>query len=252
VSNSSISPDYPSDFTAKNKTYTFHFADTWGDGVRIIGKSGGAARFTTLSELEVYNSFDNSQDIYADYNFTYDPITGVLDGYLYTKHPDVVRLGTELNNGSVSNIPYMSQDGVLYDDNNQPYVRLNYHASVGSSLSKIILSGGQQKQEWAMNDMTGPYHFDNKDAALHLDAYRMQGSEMFQTVTANTYMLPGQSLISFTPSETVSDSVYGIELAFPINQLEAAHCSGIWMLVICFSFNKEKRLQRQSLSAASS
>ncbi|HET6569649.1 MAG TPA: hypothetical protein VFG50_16910, partial [Rhodothermales bacterium] len=50
-----ITPDYPYDASAgPNRTYEFDFRDTWGDGVRIIGPPGGAMRFTTLAELEVY------------------------------------------------------------------------------------------------------------------------------------------------------------------------------------------------------
>ncbi|MGG1515974.1 hypothetical protein ABE504_11215 [Paenibacillus oryzisoli] len=55
VTGLSASPDYPSDGTAAPyKTYTLNFDDTWGDGVRIIGTPGGTAKFTTISELEVY------------------------------------------------------------------------------------------------------------------------------------------------------------------------------------------------------
>jgi|GEM_PF-3186642 len=30
------------------------FEDAWGDGVRIIGKPGGEAAFTSIAELEIY------------------------------------------------------------------------------------------------------------------------------------------------------------------------------------------------------
>jgi hypothetical protein len=50
-----LTPDYPYDASAgPDKMYELAFAPTWGDGVRIIGAPGGAARFTTISELEVY------------------------------------------------------------------------------------------------------------------------------------------------------------------------------------------------------
>lgn len=55
VDGQSISPRYPySEAAGPFKTYTFHFDDTWGDGVRIIGTAGGSEYFTTISELEVY------------------------------------------------------------------------------------------------------------------------------------------------------------------------------------------------------
>lgn len=54
VSGSTVSPQYPADGSAANKTYTFQFANTWGDGVRIIGTAGGVAHFTSISELEAY------------------------------------------------------------------------------------------------------------------------------------------------------------------------------------------------------
>ncbi|HEX3814056.1 MAG TPA: hypothetical protein VHX59_14565 [Mycobacteriales bacterium] len=50
-----VSPDYPYDSSAgSNTTYTFRFADTWGDGIRIIGNPGGSSFFTSVAELEVY------------------------------------------------------------------------------------------------------------------------------------------------------------------------------------------------------
>lgn len=50
-----VSPDYPYDRSAgPSKTYVLAFPPTWGDGVRIIGRPGGDARFTTIAELEVY------------------------------------------------------------------------------------------------------------------------------------------------------------------------------------------------------
>ncbi|QIS04198.1 DUF4185 domain-containing protein [Nocardia brasiliensis] len=55
VSNTKIEPRYP--FTASTgafTTYTFTFASIAGDGVRIIGKPGGSAYFTSIAELEVY------------------------------------------------------------------------------------------------------------------------------------------------------------------------------------------------------
>ena len=51
----SVTPAYPHDKTAvPHKTYTLTFRDTWGDGVRVTGVPGGDARFTSVSELEVY------------------------------------------------------------------------------------------------------------------------------------------------------------------------------------------------------
>jgi hypothetical protein len=55
VTGLSVSPDYPYNGTAAPyKTYTFKFDDTWGDGVRMIGATGGTQKFTAISELEVY------------------------------------------------------------------------------------------------------------------------------------------------------------------------------------------------------
>ncbi|MFI6217774.1 hypothetical protein ACIBCD_37705 [Nocardia brasiliensis] len=55
VQNTKIEPRYP--YTASTgafTTYTFNFATTSGDGIRIIGKPGGTAYFTSIAELEVY------------------------------------------------------------------------------------------------------------------------------------------------------------------------------------------------------
>ncbi|MGG1675649.1 hypothetical protein ACIFOT_07840 [Neobacillus sp. NRS-1170] len=56
VENLQGTPAYPNNNTAgRNQSYTFTFDKTWGDGVRIIGAPGGAATFTSIGELEVYN-----------------------------------------------------------------------------------------------------------------------------------------------------------------------------------------------------
>lgn len=50
-----VNPAYPYDSSAgPNKTFTFTFPRTWGDGVRVIGSPGGSAHFTSIGELEVY------------------------------------------------------------------------------------------------------------------------------------------------------------------------------------------------------
>lgn len=51
-----VTPDYPHDASSGGQTYTFTFKDTWGDGVRLIGKPGGAEAYTSIAELEVYYS----------------------------------------------------------------------------------------------------------------------------------------------------------------------------------------------------
>ncbi len=51
------SPSYPYDSSAgQNHTYQFDFTPTSGDGVRIIGVPGGTRTFTSIGELEAYNS----------------------------------------------------------------------------------------------------------------------------------------------------------------------------------------------------
>ncbi|HCA88462.1 MAG TPA: hypothetical protein DEQ61_25185, partial [Streptomyces sp.] len=55
VTGRSVSPGYPYDRTAgANRTYTFTFDPTGGDGVRVIGTPGGTRTFTSIAELEVY------------------------------------------------------------------------------------------------------------------------------------------------------------------------------------------------------
>ena len=57
VSSLSVAPAYPySSSAGTNMTYTFTFANTWGDGVRIIGAPGGTSHFTSIAELAVYYS----------------------------------------------------------------------------------------------------------------------------------------------------------------------------------------------------
>jgi hypothetical protein len=55
VQNTNVEPRYPyAPSAGPFKTYTFTFATTSGDGVRIVGKPGGRAYFTSIAELEVY------------------------------------------------------------------------------------------------------------------------------------------------------------------------------------------------------
>jgi hypothetical protein len=55
VRNLSVTPAYPYTSAAGSyHTYRFRFADTTGDGVRIIGVPGGSAHFTSITKLAVY------------------------------------------------------------------------------------------------------------------------------------------------------------------------------------------------------
>ncbi|MDQ0920702.1 DUF4185 domain-containing protein [Paenibacillus sp. V4I5] len=63
ATNVQVGPNYPYNNTAgPNKSYTFTFDDTWGDGIRIIGTPGGSAKFTSISELAVYYASGVVQD----------------------------------------------------------------------------------------------------------------------------------------------------------------------------------------------
>jgi hypothetical protein len=60
VSDQAVSPAYPYSSAAGAFTnYTFTFADTRGDGVRIIGAPGGTRTFSSISELSVYYGTGN-------------------------------------------------------------------------------------------------------------------------------------------------------------------------------------------------
>ncbi len=54
VRNIRTTPSYPGNESANRNTYEFVFDDTWGDGVRIIGKPGGDEVYTSIAELEGY------------------------------------------------------------------------------------------------------------------------------------------------------------------------------------------------------
>jgi hypothetical protein len=57
VSAVTVTPPYPNNANAgSNTSYTFRLADTWGDGVRIMGAPGGASKFTSFAELEIFYS----------------------------------------------------------------------------------------------------------------------------------------------------------------------------------------------------
>jgi hypothetical protein len=54
VAGACSSPRYPGPGAAAGATYVFAFDDTWGDGVRLVGRPGGEARYTSISELDVF------------------------------------------------------------------------------------------------------------------------------------------------------------------------------------------------------
>ncbi|WP_328500606.1 DUF4185 domain-containing protein [Streptomyces sp. NBC_00457] len=56
VTGLSVTPSYPTSSAAgTNRTYVFDFDTTSGDGVRVIGGSGGSQTFTSIAELEAYH-----------------------------------------------------------------------------------------------------------------------------------------------------------------------------------------------------
>ncbi|MBP8534508.1 hypothetical protein GWI24_15450, partial [Streptomyces sp. MK37H] len=55
VTGQRVTPSYPTSSAAgTNKTYVFDFDTTTGDGVRIIGGSGGTQTFTSIAELAAH------------------------------------------------------------------------------------------------------------------------------------------------------------------------------------------------------
>ena len=55
VTGLSSTPANPYDRSAgQYLSYVLAFQDTYGDGVRIIGRPGGSARCTSIAELEAY------------------------------------------------------------------------------------------------------------------------------------------------------------------------------------------------------
>jgi hypothetical protein len=54
VAGACSSPRYPGPGARGETTYVFAFEDTWGSGLRIIGRPGGTARYTSISELDVF------------------------------------------------------------------------------------------------------------------------------------------------------------------------------------------------------
>jgi hypothetical protein len=70
VTNLRSSPYYPLTSAAgANRTYTFMFNDTWGDGIRIIGTPGGSAYFTSIGELAVYYASTVTPSLLQDPGF---------------------------------------------------------------------------------------------------------------------------------------------------------------------------------------
>ena len=59
----------PVSTAGNNITYTLSFDDTWGDAVRIVGAPGGASRFTSISELEVYYAANVNPNLVQDSGF---------------------------------------------------------------------------------------------------------------------------------------------------------------------------------------
>ncbi len=93
VSGLRITPDYPYNNTAStNTSYSLTFNDTWGDGVRIIGRPGGTSYFTSIAELGVYYT----NNLVQDGGFEYQ-ITGSVSAPWGVEGPDAE--GIDLNKG---------------------------------------------------------------------------------------------------------------------------------------------------------
>jgi hypothetical protein len=56
ITGSCSSPRYPGPGALGSTTYIFAFDETWGDGVRVVGRPGGKARYTSIAELDVFYS----------------------------------------------------------------------------------------------------------------------------------------------------------------------------------------------------
>lgn len=62
--NQSVSPEYPYDASASGfRTFTFRFDPTIGDGVRIVGRPGGEACFTSISEFAILYTGGNPVEL---------------------------------------------------------------------------------------------------------------------------------------------------------------------------------------------
>ena len=69
-----IMPDYPGDSSAGAQTiYTFNFPTQRADGVRIVGTPGGAATFTSISRLGIYNGQGGESHGSGSVNMVLDP-----------------------------------------------------------------------------------------------------------------------------------------------------------------------------------
>jgi len=89
VYNLGVSPTYPYTGAAGTQTtYTFTFAPTWGDGVRIIGNPGGEHTFSSISQLSVtYGATEHPANLVQDPGFEQQPNPWVSAPWL-TEGPD--------------------------------------------------------------------------------------------------------------------------------------------------------------------
>ena len=93
VTNACSTPEYAGAATKPGTPYLFTFDPTWGDAVRVVGKPGGSATFTSVSELTAH---------YANFTEPFDqldtrvwqtspPAAGAIDGGAFVLHVDASR-----------------------------------------------------------------------------------------------------------------------------------------------------------------
>jgi len=85
VTGLSINPAYPFAGSPRSHTvFALHFDSTWGDGLRIIGKPGGASHFTSIAELAAYY---DSGNLVSDGSFEFQR-GPMLSGLWRSEGPD--------------------------------------------------------------------------------------------------------------------------------------------------------------------
>jgi len=139
--------------------------------------------------------------------FQYYPGNGNISGSIYTSDPDNVSVAYITEDGeavTIEKYPFgLHLSG--YDENNTPYYGVGFSVYVGPDAPlKIRTTEGDT--EFILNRETNDwgnsiYRYFNPEE-IDIDAFRVPGSEYFNSKSNNTFLQTGDKLFSFTPSES--------------------------------------------------
>ena len=140
---STVTPEYPNsdttvDFGANFEVFTFTFDDMKGDGIRIYGAAGGAAKYISIAELQVFAKPEpiSYQVMYVDRDGGKELLPtvtkqGVIDGIVHETAPAIDGYTPEQTHASLT----LSENA---DQNILRFVYTNNTAAGRTALQSLI------------------------------------------------------------------------------------------------------------------